>query len=397
MNIVGAAAFRDGKASQVSGLKALDRYTVQVDLTESSTPFVSTLAVGHAKIVPRELVQAQGVAFGLHPIGTGPFKFARWDRAKEILLQANPDYFQGPPKLSGVVYRIFRGEDSDRMCAEFDRGQLEESPVPPLCKAKVGDPGYQYVRRVTFSVRFYGLNTRLKPLGDRRVRQAIAHAIDRPRILQEVFPGRFQPANGILPPGTPGYNPGIRFLPRDVAQAKALLAQAGYPRSGGVPPLAIWSSVKSERITKELALVANQLAEIGIRADVRYDTNWPSFFKRLLAGEFPMFVLAWYADVPDPDNFLFKLFFSQSDRNFTGYTNGSVDDLLSGARRERSFFRRAELYHRAEQLILDDAPIIPLWHYTYERLFQPYVRSVEVNGLGDPYIPLRKVWLEVPR
>ena len=88
------------------------------------------------------------------------------------------------------------------------------------------------------------------------------------------------------------------------------------------------------------------------------------------------------------------LFHSQSPRNYTGYANPAVDDLLAQARSEPDVQRRVELYRRAEQLIMDDAAVLPFWHYTYERVFQPYVRSVEVNGLGDPYIPLRKIWLE---
>jgi ABC-type oligopeptide transport system substrate-binding subunit len=110
-----------------------------------------------------------------------------------------------------------------------------------------------------------------------------------------------------------------------------------------------------------------------------------------------MFVYAWYADVPDPDNFLFKLFHSRSPRNLTGYVNPVVDDLLLRARGEREPAHRIEMYRRAEQIIVDEAPIVPMWHYTYERLFQSYVRNVEVSGLGDAYIPLRKMWLAAPR
>jgi len=114
-------------------------------------------------------------------------------------------------------------------------------------------------------------------------------------------------------------------------------------------------------------------------------------------GKLPIFLYAWYADVPDPDNFLTKLFHSKSPRNFFGYANPVVDELLTGARSAGDIQRRVELYRRAEQLILDDAPIVPVFHRAYERLFQSYVRSVEVNGLGDPYIPLRKIWLDRTR
>ena len=110
-----------------------------------------------------------------------------------------------------------------------------------------------------------------------------------------------------------------------------------------------------------------------------------------------MFLYAWLADVPDPDNFLFKLFHSQSLRNYPATPIPIVDDLLFQARRERDAVRRTEIYRRAEQIIVDEAPVVPVWHYTYERLFQSYVRNVEVNGLGDPYFPLRKMWLEAPR
>ena len=136
------------------------------------------------------------------------------------------------------------------------------------------------------------------------------------------------------------------------------------------------------------------LEAVGVRAEFHYLTDWPAFSRQMGEGKFPIFLHAWYADVPDPDNFLFKLFHSQSSRNFFGYANPVVDGLLSRARAEQEPLQRVELYRRAEEQIVDDAPVLPIWHLTYERLFQSYVRSVEVNGLGDPYIPLRKIWLE---
>lgn len=393
-SIEGAQDFREGRAPAVSGLQAPDRYTVQVTLREASTPFVSVLALGHAKIVPRDVVEKQGDAFGQHPVGTGPFKFVRWERRKEIVLAANRDYFEGPPRLARVLYRIFPGELSDVMCRDFDRGELDESPVPPVCRSKVNDARYQYVRRVTFSVRFYGLQTRTKPMSDVRVRRAIAHAIDRDVLLQDVFTGRFPAASGILPLGLPGYNPNLKPLGYAPARARELLREAGYPEGRGLPTIVLWSGARSERLERELDTVSRQLGAVGIKTETRFETDWPTFSRQVSDGKLPMFIYAWYADVPDPDNFLFRLFYSRSPRNLTGYSNSVVDALLLQARGEKELARRMELYRRAEQTILDDAPIIPIWHYPFERLFQGYVRSVEVNGLGDPYIPLRKIWLE---
>ena len=396
--ILGAAEWRDGKARTVSGLIALDRYTVQVSLKEAQTPFVSVLAVGHAKIVPRDLVEQQGEMFGSQPVGTGPFKFSHWERGKEIILTANPDYYDAPPKLSRVIYRIFPGDAFDAMYDEFRKGRLDDTAIPTQdYRAIVGTKMYLYVKRPMLSVRFYGFNTRIKPLDDRRVRQALIHAIDRDGLIEEVFFGRYTPAHGILPPGTLGFNPNLKGYVYDPGKTRDLLARAGYPDGRGLPPITIWSSVKLERVVREHEQIKKYLEAAGVRADVQYLTDWPTFSKRLAAGAFPVFLYAWFADVPDPENFLAKLFHSKSPRNFFGYANPAVDDLFARAHREGNPQRRVNLYQRAEQLILDDAPIIPILHYTYERLFQPYVHSVEVNGLGDPYIPLRKIWLEPAR
>jgi peptide/nickel transport system substrate-binding protein/oligopeptide transport system substrate-binding protein len=397
-SVRGARDFREGRAKAVSGLVVLGRYTVQITLTESLVPFVSVLAVGHAKIVPRDLAEQQGEQFGQHPVGTGPFRFVRWERGKEIVLGANADYFDGPPRLAQVVYRIFGGEQLEGMYEEFQKGHLEDTRIPSASyRAGTAAGPYIHVRRPTFSLRFYGLNTRFKPLGDRRVRQALIHALDREGIIREVFHGRYIPARGILPPGTLGYNPKLAAYAYDPRRAQELLVQAGFPGGRGIPPLVIYSSVRSKSILSEHEDIKRSLGKLGVRAEFHYVTDWPAFSRALAEGRPAAFLYAWYADVPDPDNFLFRLFHSRSPRNFTGYANPLVDDVLIQARKETDVPRRVELYRRAEQMIMDDAPVIPVWHYAYEALFQPYVRSIEVNGLGDPYIPLRKVWLDRPR
>jgi peptide/nickel transport system substrate-binding protein/oligopeptide transport system substrate-binding protein len=394
-NIQGAREFREGRAPAVRGITAPDPGTVRIVLDEAQVPLVSMLAVGYAKIVPRQLAAQPGDTFGAAPVGTGPFRFERWQRGKEIVLSANPDYFGGPPRLGRVVYRIFASEQTAAMYEEFQRGELEDSPLPMQDYPRlVAAARGTHVKRPMFSVRFLGLNTRVKPLSDARVRQALLHAIDRVAIVQEVTRGRFVPARGILPPGTLGYNPQLRSYGYDPARARELLGQAGYPGGRGLAPLTIWAGARLER---EHQLVVRYLEAVGIRAEFKYVTDWPRFSRMLGEGQFPVFQYAWFADVPDPDNFLFKLFHSRSPRNYTGYDNPRLDALLLRARNETDGLRRVELYRRAEQLVMDDAVVIPFFHYTYERLFQPYVRSIEVSGLGDPYIPLRKIWLEPTR
>jgi oligopeptide transport system substrate-binding protein len=394
-NIQGSQDYREGRAATVRGITALDPSTVRIVLDEAQVPLVSMLAVGHAKIVPRDVVSQKGEAFGAAPVGTGPFRFEHWERGKEIVLTANPAYFDGAPRIGRIVYRLFPGEQMAAMYDEYRRGNLEDSPLPMqdypnLVKTVRGT----HVKRPMFSVRFLGMNTRVKPLADPRVRQALIYAIDREAIIQDATLGRFVLARGILPPGTLGYNPQLNGYPYDPARARLLLAQAGYPGGRGLSPLTIWASVK---LDKEHQAIVRDLGAVGVHAEFKYLTDWPQFSRMLADGQFPLFQYAWFADVPDPDNFLFKLFHSRSPRNYTGYANPQLDELLIRARNESDGQRRVDLYRRAEQLILDDAVVIPFFHYTYERVFQPYVRSVQVSGLGDPYIPFRKIWLEPVR
>lgn len=396
--ILGVQEFREGRARQVAGLAAIDRYTIRVTLTEAPVPFVSILAVGQAKIVPREVVEEQGDDFGSHPVGTGPFRFVRWDRGKEIILAANPDYFDGPPKLSRLVFRMFPGEQRDSAFDAFQSGALEDTWIPTRdYRQIVANQGYQYVRRPIFNLRHYGFNTRLKPLDDRRVRQAIVHAIDREVIVSDIWLGRHTLAKGILPPGTLGFNPKLKGYTYDPARARALLAQAGYPAGRGFPPLVIWSAARSDETVREHDRIRKDLEAVGITAEFQYNTDWPSFSKAMQERKLPVFLRAWFADVPDPENFLAKLFHSGSPFNPMGYANPAVDALLDKARAEPDMARRVEVYRRAEEIIVEDAPVIPVSHQTYERLFQPYVKGVEVSGLGDSYIPFRKVWLQRPR
>ena len=396
LSIKGARDFARGNARTISGLVALDRYTVQVTLDEAVVPFVGILPIGQAKIVPHDLAETQGAAFGSHPVGTGPFKFVRWERGKELVLGANPDYFDGPPRIGRLVYRVFPGDQRDAMYDEFLKGNLEDGPVPLRAdrRALAADEAHIYVKRPTISLRFYGFNTRIKPLDDRRVRQAIILAIDRKAIIETVFFGQPIFAHGILPPGMLAFNPDLSGYPFDRKKSRDLLAEAGYPGGRGLPPITIWSGTKRDDILREHEQIRKSLAAVGATAEFQYLTNWPAFSKMVDDGKLPVFLYAWYADVPDPDNFLAKLFHSRGRNNFFGYSNPIVDDVLASARSVTDVQSRAERYRKAERLILDDAPIMPFFHHTYERLFQSYVKGVEVSGLGDPYIPFRKIWLE---
>jgi ABC-type transport system substrate-binding protein len=212
-------------------------------------------------------------------------------------------------------------------------------------------------------------------------------------MVREIQRGRYKAAYGILPPGTYGYDPQFRPFPFDPERAKALLNKAGHPGGKGLPVLQLWSSVRPPDVEQEHEAIKKYLANVGVQLELQYHTNWPSFNSQVYEGKFPIFRYSWTADVPEPENFLYRLFHSQSRNNFTRYRNSQVDRLLDLARGEQVYLKRIEIYRKAEKLILEDAPLIPLNYQSYERLFQRYVQSIEVSALGDQYIPMRKIWL----
>jgi peptide/nickel transport system substrate-binding protein/oligopeptide transport system substrate-binding protein len=394
LKVKGAKDFVEGHAKTVQGFRTLDPYTVQIELAEASAPFVASLAMGYIKIVPREAVEESGSGFGFRPVGTGPFKFVRWKKDEEIVLEANLDYYAGRPFLDRLEYKVYPGNPVEKMFASFENGELEDAPIPvsELERVQVSRR-YQFVRRPILGVRFLGFNTSRDPLANRLVRQAFNYAVDREAMVREINKGRYKAGQSFLPPGTYGYDPSFRPYPFNPQRARTLLAKAGYPDGKGLPVFQIWSSVHATNNEQEHEAIKKNLAGVGIRVEFQYNTNWPSFNSQVYEGKLPIFRYGWVADVPEPDNFLYRLFYSRSRNNFTRYRNDRVDRLLDQARGEQVYLKRIQLYREAERLIMEDSPIIPLYYYSYEGVFQSYVKSVEISALGDPYIPMRKIWL----
>jgi peptide/nickel transport system substrate-binding protein/oligopeptide transport system substrate-binding protein len=395
MKIKGARQFAEGRASSVEGLAALDRYTLRITLAESQAPFVSSLAVGFAKVVPREIVEKLGEDFGRRPVGTGAFKFVEWARDQQITLAANPDYFEGRPSLDRLEYRIFNGEALDETFGEFERGNLEDSGIPARQRPQLlNGRKYQFIRRPILGMAFLGINTAEKPLDDPRVRQALNYAIDRRSIVREIYQDQYLPGVGILPPGTYGYDPKLAGYPYDPKKATELLAAAGYPGGKGLPVIHIWSARKTEEAVAEHDAIVKSWAALGVMAEVHYNTNWPEYKAQVYAGKLPIFRYSWYADTPDPETFLGQLFDSKSTDNITRYRSPTADSLLQRARLEPDAHRKLQLYQELERRIVGDAPLLVLSYYSYERIFQPYVKGIQVSALGDPYIPMKKIWIE---
>jgi oligopeptide transport system substrate-binding protein len=404
-HIQGATAFMQGETTGVQGLTALDRYTLQIVLEEPLASFVAALGLPNAAVVPQEEVEKPGERFGRAPVGTGPFKFVRWEPNQEIVLAANDQYYEGRPFLDTIVFKLVVGGQLEERFADFLRGNLEETIIPSGKLDEVNtDPRYRQHQRVripTLSLLYIGFNTQRKPFDDRRVRQAFNYAVNKEAIVREItqsghklYPRGGRTATGVLPPGMPGYDPKLQGYAYDPAKAKRLLAEAGYLDGAGFPVVQLWSVHQAETTKAELVAYQKYLADLGVKVDIHYAPDWPAYRAMLLQGKLPMFRLARYADIPDADNFLAPMLHSAGSSNYTFYRNPLVDQLLEQARRELDEAQQMARYQEVERLVMDDAPLMAQHYGASEYLYQPYVQGLEINWLGLRTTPMKKIWLK---
>ena len=392
--VQGAQKFRAGEAESVEGLQALDAYILQITLSQPYAPFINLLGMIQAEVLPREEVQRLGVEFGRRPVGTGPFRFINWVAGEAITLEANEAYYEGRPFLDRLHYRIMTNHQD--ILAEFEKGALEDVDLTgqegtPLSR----DARFRFVRKPLLSTAFLWLDTRHSPLNNPKVRQAINYAINREAISSIIRQNRHVQARGILPLGMPGSNPDLAWYTYDPARAQQLLAEAGYPGGKDLPSLELWTGVTTTAVQQEHEAIKRNLEHLGFKVELITAENWKQYKTEVL-GKRPgaIYRTGWVADFPDPDNFLFPLFHSQSTNNYANYSNPEVDRLLEQARSEGDYLKRIELYREIENLIMADAPVVNLMYHTFETLFQPYVQGIELNALGERYIPIHKIWLD---
>jgi len=380
-DIVGAREFRAGNASEVTGIQVVDDFTLRITIDAPKSYFLAKLTYPVAFVVKREQVEANPRGWTRQPIGTGPFRLAEWRLGERIVLEPNPHYYLQPkPSLSRVTFLLAGGSP----LTSYENGEVDIAPVGLNDIERVRDPrdplSREFQQVDELSTFYIGFNVRKPPLDDVRVRQALAMAIDKQALASVVLRDLVRPANGILPPGMPGYNPNLQGLPFDPQRARQLLDQAGGPaRLQGLTLLT--SGVGGTPGPIVDAIVAMWEQNLGVRIEVRL-LDFGTFLTEIDRGNFDLFSLGWIADYVDPENFLDILFHSGSENNHTGYANPEVDRLLEQARVEQDQGRRMSLYQQAEQIIVRDAPWIPLYHSRDSFVVKPYVRGYT----GTPFV-----------
>ncbi|HEX2861801.1 MAG TPA: peptide ABC transporter substrate-binding protein, partial [Lacunisphaera sp.] len=272
----------------------------------------------------------------------------------------------------------------------FRAGQLHITEALPIGKVDGYRRDQPEVLKISpfLDTYFYRLNTTREGLKDKRVRQALSLALDRSAIVEKIIRGGQLPAAAFTPPGIDGYVPPA-LLPEDLARAKQLLSEAGYPGGRGLPPLEITINTSgNHRVIAEA--VQQMWRRLGVQVEID-NMEMASLFAKRRSLDYAVMRSEWVADFADPKSFL-DVFRGGSSNNHTGWSNLGYDAALHAADRTSDPAERHALFHQAESVLLDELPLIPLYHFTTVRLVHPAVRGWHPLPLDRH--PYKHVWLE---
>ncbi|MFQ5697810.1 MAG: peptide ABC transporter substrate-binding protein [Myxococcota bacterium] len=374
----GARAFnaRETRDPASVGVRALDRYTLQVELEAPLVYFPSITTFMVTFPARRDVIERYGEAW-TEPAAIqtlGPFRLVEWRHEYRIQLARNPDYYGTRPALERVI--AYMVAEPSTALVLFEQHLLDIVSLPPLeIRRYEKRPEYRYTPALRGY--YWGFNTHKPPFDDARVRRAFSMAIDR-RAFPEVLRGGEVPQSSWIPPGMPDHNPriGLRY---DPARARALLAEAGVdPRR--LPPIRVlYNSLPMNKLVGEV-IQEQWRRNLGVRVELE-SREWKVFLKELQLDPPQVFRLGWGADYPDPDNFM-QLFTSTSENNHTGFASARYDDRVERAARERDPATRKRLYDEAQRILCEEqAPIAPLFVQAINLAVSPRVRGFRPNPM----------------
>jgi oligopeptide transport system substrate-binding protein len=391
-DIVGAREMAEGKAEHVSGLQALDEHTLQVTIDAPKPYFLLKLTYPTAFVLDKANVES-GPEWFRTPNGTGPYKLTEWKRFEQITYQANPDFYLGKPSIPTVIIQLYSGVG----LRLYEAGQIDITGVPYSAADRFLDPTEplhnQLISGVNLCTGFVVFDTTQPPFDDVKVRQAFSMAFDRQKYIDVVLNGRALPAIGLYPPGLPGFNIGLKGLPYDPAQARQLLAESKYGGADKLPPIVYTDAGIGSYVSADVAALAQMWQQV-LGVQITVENLEPNYYlDEVYTGHHGQIISGgWCADYPDPENFADVLFHSGSAQNSGGYSNPELDKLLEQARVEQDVTKRIEMYQQAEQIIVNDAPVLFTTHSLSYQLVKPYVKGYVFTPIDIPIE--RYMWLE---
>jgi oligopeptide transport system substrate-binding protein len=398
--VTNAEAFNKGQITDFNlvGYKVLDDWTFQITLAEATPYFLSLM--NHSSWFPVHLptLRKYGKPYERgnkwtrpgHYVGNGPFVLDEWKVNTVVVARKSPTYWdRARVRLNEI--RFYPIDSADTEERAFRSGQLHITETIPLSKIEVykkNQPDQLHIDPY-LGIYFYRINVTKPPLNDKRVRQALVASIDRQAIVERITRGGQLPAYHFTPPGTAGYLSNTR-IKTDIAAAKKLLAEAGYPDGRGFPKVELLFNTSEAH--RAIAEAIQQMWKINLGIDVQLvNQEWKVYLDSQHTLNYQICRAAWIADYVDPNSFL-DMWLAGGGNNDTGWSNPEYDRLIAAAARELDPGRRMETFQRAEALLLDELPLIPIYFYTRVGLRRPEVKGLYPNILDNH--PYKYIYLE---
>ena len=358
--------------SAISDIKAPDAKTVVITVKSASPNLLANLG-GFKGVAIVQQANVDSGAINTKPIGTGPFKLDSYTQGDTVKLSANPDYWGGAPKLSGITFR-FISEASTALAALKANEIQWTDVVPPQQVEMLGKDSAVKLGKVGSNDYWYlALNEAKAPWKDVRVRQAIAYAIDREAIIQATQYGNATLNQLAIPASSDFYTEYAPFT-KDVAKAKALMADAGVSQA---EMTFLATSDYPETVTVA-QLLADQLGELGIKVTVN-TVDFATWLDEQGKGNFDLLMMGWLGNI-DPDDFYYSQHVTNGGNNYQKYSNTTVDDLLNQGRTETDQAKRKQIYADAAKIIADECSYIYLYNPDVVQVHSPKLSGYTVRG-----------------
>lgn len=386
-----------------------DEYTVLFHTLAPSPIVLLSLAHTQLSIISPTACEKYGDAdYARHPVGTGAFEFVEWVEGEYVKFKKNENYWGEAAKLDEVIFKIIPEEGTRYM--SFLAGELDliSNVLPHRVPEVEADPNFVLLKSPALRVVFFGLNVQRYPLDDVRVRQAIAHVLDRDSIIAHILEGLGLPATVPMPPGVPfrlpeeEYGTGGRY-PYDPERAKELLAEAGWVDTDGDgivdkngEPFEINLVSPSGRYLKDREIdevMVDSLTNIGIKVDLQL-MEVAAWINRITTGDFDMYLLGWGVS-GDIDAIFRRVWYTDPEVGrgvYSTYSNPELDELIEEGVVEMDDEKREEIYYNAQRIIMDDVPMIPIYYTT--NLFATTSAVHNVEAKANELVVLSQTWIE---
>jgi oligopeptide transport system substrate-binding protein len=389
-DIVGIREVTDGEAEHIRGLSLIDDHTLQVTIDAPKPYFLLKLTFATAFVLDKANVES-GEEWYRRPNGTGPYKLVEWTRFERKVYEANQDFYLGAPSIPYIVVKLYAG-DGQRL---YESDEIDITGIYSVERfTDTAEPLHnELLTGVDLCTYYVVFDVRRSPFDDLNVRKAFSMAFDRQKYIDVVLDGHALPANGLFPPGLPGFNAALKGLPYDPVQARQLLAQSSYGGPNGLPRIVFSTIGIGSYISADVAAMA-EMWEQNLGVTITVENLEPDYYSEQIdsGNHGQLFSGGWCADYPDPENFADGLFHSASSQNNGGYSNPQLDALLEAARVEQDVMGRMALYQQAEQMIVDDAAALFTSYSLSYQLVKPYVQGYVFTPIDIPIE--RYMWLE---